>query len=79
MSVILNSSDSTVEFTYGKETAYFDVRSKGLVQADNSKHFPMDQYLHNRVSPATHSPQPLIYDKPIDPSKSPGYQHVLTR
>ena len=36
---IHNSSDSTVEFLFGNETAYFDARSKGLVQANNSKHF----------------------------------------
>ena len=43
---IHNSSDSTVEFFFGNEIAYFDARSKGLVQANNSKHFPIDQYLH---------------------------------
>ena len=36
---IHNSSDSTVEFLFGNEIAYFDARSKGLVQANNSKHF----------------------------------------
>ena len=40
---IHNSSDFTVKF--GNEIACFDVRSKGLVQADNSKHFLIDQYL----------------------------------
>ena len=35
-----NTSDSTVEFLYGQEMAYFDARSKGLVQINNSKHFP---------------------------------------
>ena len=50
---------STVEFLFGKEIAYFDARSKGLVQANNSKHFPIDQYLHDRVNPATLSPKPL--------------------
>ena len=39
---IYNSSDSTVEFIFSKEIAYFDARSKGLVQANNSKHFPID-------------------------------------
>ena len=33
---IHNSSDSTVEFLFGSEIAYFDARSKGLVQANNS-------------------------------------------
>ena len=47
------------------------MRSKGLVQANNSKHFPINQYLHNRVTPATLSPKPLAYDKPINPSEMP--------
>ena len=68
---IQNSSDSTVKFIYGNEIAYFDARSKGLVQANNSKHFPIDQYLHDRVTPSTLSPKPLAYDKPIDPSIMP--------
>ena len=68
---IHNSSDSTVEFIFGNEIAYFDARSKGLVQANNSKHFPIDQYLHDMVTPSTLSPKPLAYDKPIDPSKMP--------
>ena len=50
---IHNSSDSTVEFLFANEIAYFDARSKGLVQANNSKHFPIDQYPHDRVTPAT--------------------------
>ena len=48
-----NTSDSTVEFLHGQEMAYFDARSKGLVQVNNSKHFPIDQYLHDRMTPAT--------------------------
>ena len=68
---IHNSSDSTVEFLFGNEIAHFDVRSKGLVQANNSKNFPINQYLHDRVTPASLSPKPLAYDKPIDPSKMP--------
>ena len=39
---IHNSSDTTVEFLYSHQMAYFDARSKGLVQANNSKHFPID-------------------------------------
>ena len=66
-----NSSDSAVKFIFGNEIAYFNVRSKGLVQTNNSKHFPIDQYLHDRVAPSTLSPKPLAYDKPIDPSKMP--------
>ena len=69
--VIHNTSDSTVEFLFGKEIAYFDARSKGLVQANNSKHFPIDQYLHDSVTQATFSPKPLAYDKPIHPSEIP--------
>ena len=41
---IHNTSNSTVEFLHGQEMAYFDARSKGLVQTNNSKHFPIDQY-----------------------------------
>ena len=32
--------------------AYFDARSKGLVQTNNLTHFPIDQYLHDRMTPA---------------------------
>ena len=55
---IHNSSDSTVKFTFGNEIGYSDARSKGLVQGNNSKHFPIDQYLHDRVTPSTLSPKP---------------------
>ena len=51
--------------------AYFDTRSKGLVQTNNSKHFPIDQYLHDRMTPATLSPTPLAYGKPIHPTEMP--------
>ena len=68
---IHNSSDSTVEFLFGKEIAYFDARSKGLVHANKSKHFPIDQYLHHRVTSATLSPKLLAYEKPIQPSEMP--------
>ena len=70
---IHNSSDSTVKFTFGKELfkGYFNAQSKGLVQAINSKHFPINQYLHDRVTPSTLSPKPIAYDKPIDPSEMP--------
>ena len=54
-----NTSDTTVEFLHGQEMAYFDARSKGLVQVNNLKHFPIDQYLHDRMTPATLSPAPL--------------------
>ena len=55
---IHSTSDTTVEFLHGQEMAYFDARSKGLVQMNNSKHFPIDQYLHDRMTPATLSPAP---------------------
>ena len=68
---IHNTSDSTVEFLYGQEMVYFDARSKGLVQINNSKHFPIDQYLHGRMTPATLSPSPLAYEKPIHSAEMP--------
>ena len=55
--------------------AYFDARSKGLVQTNNSKHFPIDQYLHDRMTPARLSPTPLAYEKPIHPAEMP---HITT-
>ena len=64
---IYNTSDSTVEFLHGQEMAYLDARSKGLVQTNNSKHFPIDQYLHDRMTPAT----PLANEKPIHPTEMP--------
>ena len=69
---IYNTSDSTVEFLHGQEMAYFDARSKGLVQTNNSKHFPIDQYFHDRMTPATLSPSPLAYEKLIHPAEMPG-------
>ena len=72
---IHNTSDSTVEFLYGQEMAYFNARSKGLVQTNNSKHFPIDQYLHDRTTPATLSPSPLAYKKLIHPTEMP---HITT-
>ena len=66
-----NTSDTTAEFLHGQEIAYFDARSKGLVQVNNSKHFPIDQYLHDRMTPATLSPAPLAYEKPIHPTEMP--------
>ena len=68
---IHNTSDTTVEFLHGQEMAYFDARSKGLVQTNNSKHFPIDQYLHDRMTPATLSLTPLAYEKPIHPTEMP--------
>ena len=55
--------------------AYFVARSKGLVQANNSKHFPLDQYPHDRVTPVTLSPKLLVHDKPIDSTEMP---HIST-
>ena len=68
---VCNTSDCTIKFQYGQEIAYFDARSKGLVQINNSKHFPIDQYLHDRMTPATLSPKLIAYDKPIDPAEMP--------
>ena len=48
-----NTSNSIVEFLYGQEMAYFDARSKGLVQTNNSKHFPIDQYDTCHTKPNT--------------------------
>ena len=70
-----HTSDSTVEFLHGQEMAYFDARSKGLVQINNLKHFPIHQYLHDRMTPATLSPSPLAYEKPIHPAEMP---HITT-
>ena len=66
-----NTSDSTVEFLHGQEMAYFDARSKGLVQINNWKHLPIDQYLHDRMTPATLSPSSLAYEKHFHPSEMP--------
>ena len=71
-----NTSDSTVEFLHCQEMAYFDARSKGLVQINNSKHFPIDQYLHDRMTPAMLSPSLSAYEKPIHPTEMP---HITTR
>ena len=68
---VCNISDSTTEFQNGHEVAYFDARSKGLVQINNSKHFPIGQYLHDRVTPMTLGPKLVAYDKPIDPAEMP--------
>ena len=59
---VCNTSDCTTGFQDGQEIAYFNARSK---------HFPIDQYLHDRVTPATLSPKPIAYDKPIDPTEMP--------
>ena len=65
-----------VEFLHSQEMAYLvDLRSKGLVQSNNSKHFPSDQYLHDRMTPATLSPTTLAYEKPIHPTEMP---HIAT-
>ena len=60
-----------MEFLHGQEMAYFDARSKGLVQINNLKYFPIDQYLHDRMTPATLSPSPLAYKKLIHPTEMP--------
>ena len=68
---VCNTSDSTIKLQYGHVVAYFDARLKGLVQINNSKHFPIDQYLNDKVTPATLSPKPIAYDKPIDLAEMP--------
>ena len=65
---VCNTSDCTTEFQYGQEIAYFDARSKGLVQINNSKHFPIDQYLHDRMTPAMLSPKLIAYEQTYWPS-----------
>ena len=65
-----NNSDYS-GILHGQEMPYFDTRYKGLVQINNSKHFPIDQYLHDRMTPATLSPSPLAYEKPIHPTEMP--------
>ena len=69
------TSDSTIEFQYSHEVAYFDARSKGQVQINNLKHFSIDQYIHDRVMPVTLSPKLIAYDKPIGPAEMP---HIST-
>ena len=64
-----------MEFLHAQEMAYFDARSKGLVQINNLRHFPIDQYLHDRMTPAMLSPSPLAYEKPIHPAEMP---HTFT-
>ena len=41
------------------------------MQANNSKHFPIDQYLHDSITPSTLSPKPIAYNKLIHPSEMP--------
>ena len=60
-----------MEFLHGQEMAYFNARSKGLVQINNSKHFPIDQYLYDRMTPVMLSPSPLAYEKPTHPTEMP--------
>ena len=68
---VCNTSGSIIEFQYSHEVAYFDARSKGLVQINNLKHFPIDQYPYDRVTPASLSPKLIACDKPIDPAEMP--------
>ena len=39
---VCNISECTIEFQDCQGITYFDARSKGLVQINNSKHFPID-------------------------------------
>ena len=47
------------------------MRFQCKIKGPCSKHFPIDQYLHDTFTPSTLSPKPLAYDKPIDPSEIP--------
>ena len=73
---IHNTSDSTVEFLHGQEMAYFNARSKGQVQTNNLKHFPIDQYLCDRMTPATLSPSPMAYEKTNSSHRNATYNHM---
>ena len=64
-----------MEFLHGQEMAYFDARSKDLVQIYSSKHFPIDKYLHDRMTPTMLNPSPLAYEKLIHPTEMP---HITT-
>ena len=66
-----NTPNTTVELLHRQEMAYLEAMSKGLVQTNNSKHFPIDQYLHDRMTSATLSPTPLAYEKPRHPTEMP--------
>ena len=70
---VCNTSECTIEFQHGQEVAYFNARSKGLVQINNLKHSSIDPYLYDRVTPATLSPKPITNDKPAeyDPAEMP--------
>ena len=74
---VCNTSDSTIEFQYGHEVAYFGARSKGLVHISNSKHFPIDQYLHDRETPVTLSPKPIAKTNLLTLQKCQVFQLVL--
>ena len=67
---VCNTSGCTVEFQYSQEITHFNARSKGFVQINNSNHFPIDQYLHDRVTPATLSPKLIAYDSHTSNSQS---------
>ena len=54
--------------TCGKYSDYNVIKQECF---NNLKHFPIDQYLHDRVTPATLSPKSIAYDKPIDPAEMP--------
>ena len=48
---VCNTSDCIIEFQDGQKITYFNARSKGLVQINNSKHFQIDQYLNDTSNP----------------------------
>ena len=62
----------------GETQNYINIRKersrlwdRSLVQVNNSKHFPIDQYLHDRMTLATLSAASLAYEKLIHPTKMP--------
>ena len=57
----------------GQEITYFNARSKGLVQINNLEHFPIDQYLHGRVTPATLSPKEMTTEDMNVPTQDDKY------
>ena len=61
---VCNTSEGTIDFQFGCQI-------KGPIQINNLKHFPIDQCLHDRVKPATLSPNLIACDKPIDPAEMP--------
>ena len=71
----ISAYDSEVQRISKSVHHKLDLGPISLLQTNNSKHFPIDQYLHDRMTPATLSPTPLACDKPIHPTEMP---HITT-